>query len=859
MIANSFIAALGQHFKNTWQQMRDRAAGPLLMCVFAVGVCLYSGFALQRQAQTASSPSALTNSGLTTMSMNQWIAEYFSCTDGQCKRVLQRTPKGTYEVASETLPVGRGRYVENSSFSTKPTHVRLSHRLTDSETREMNATWTGEKLAIALAGQPVCDKGKCRNEDLTLPLNKINASGKAWVQFDSHIGADGQFGPQNLPPIIVAQSHAHRIFSIKSNYQRGLLYEVGLAVLAPLFVIGLTFWIGMPLLYAAFSQFLVARAAWTLAATDTFMGQSILLPWLNAKNSYALAAFLSGWMIASLANFLCAVWMSRKMEHGRFNTVWTLSAVVVLLGTYLFPAGMPSAGLFLRAVDTFVLFTGAVATGAAYAVHALPTWENKFSTTIRQYSQITQTTLWRIQLTGLTVGLATAAVFGLWVTLQLRSDQYVFNWALVTMPLIMTGVLMYVRPQLTDADVQSQKDLVSQQELLVKLLSQLSTFKHRAQAISLVVNFCNRELPKLGFEAPTFSEQRTTDTETQNNSVFEVIVECEIRGPHQSFGWLKTRATKRTERTAMGERMIEALSTALAQHLDNMMRSSLLESEANSAQKFIPRELMRLFSINSTAAVSAQQDLSFAGTVVSVVLKPSGRARDGVELLDRPLVNEITDLFIKGVSEHNAYVVSQEGVRWSIIFRDTNATALKWIENTQTALRSWNLHRQNLGLPTPDCSFGVHTSQVSLRFSDQAGSLRPWLSFDLQSIAYTLADVASDYSATTLLSQDYVDELAKTNGASALPEAVRPLDRVWNRTKTATVDVFEFFGGDPDLRRAAKQRSVELFSQGVRLYLTGYFEGARSIMSQILETDPHDKSAQRLLGTLSQTEDLRAA
>jgi hypothetical protein len=99
----------------------------------------------------------------------------------------------------------------------------------------------------------------------------------------------------------------------------------------------------------------------------------------------------------------------------------------------------------------------------------------------------------------------------------------------------------------------------------------------------------------------------------------------------------------------------------------------------------------------------------------------------------------------------------------------------------------------------------------------------------------------------------------KAPSANTLPDGVRPLDRVWNRSKTATVDVFEFFGGDSDLRRAAKQRSADLFSQGIRLYLTGYFDGARSIMSQILESDPHDKAAQRLMGTLSQSEDLRAA
>ncbi|NBW82540.1 hypothetical protein EBR21_12375 [bacterium] len=659
--------------------------------------------------------------------------------------------------------------------------------------------------------------------------------------------------------MIASPGQAQIIFGLKNQSRRGLLFEFGLGMLAPLFVAGLAFWVGMPMLFTAVVQFLVARAAWTLAAADIFITQPTFFIMLKTRDSYILAAFLTGWMFAALANVICCVWMGRKLEQKQFNFTWAATAVAAIIGTWIFPAVNTSAATFLRSVEAFVLLAGAVTTGLAAATFQFPEWQNKITNTLRIFAQAEQTVRWKNQLWALTATFATASIAAIWVAWNATTQSFAFNWGALVLPLSLSFILMYSKPQLTSADLQLQKDFVTQQELLVKLLSQLGTFRHRAQALSLVVNFCNRELPKLGFETPSFSETQPTPAEESSASEFEVKIEAAIKGPHQCFGWLVARARRRSEQTTMGERMVDALTTALAQHLDTNMRNGLLESEANSAQKFIPRDLMKLFGVANHTSLEAQQEVTLSGTVVSIAIRPNGKAREGENLPDRTIINELTELFAKGVGELNGYVASQEGLRWSIVFRDQSNIALNWIENVQNALRSWNQHRQARGLPTHDCGFGVHASPITLCLTENAGQVRSWIAFDLHGIAATLADVASDYSASTLLSQEFINGLGKASTKDDLPDGVRPVDRVWNREKTETVDVFEFFGGDPDLRRAAKQRSVELFSQGVRLYLTGYFDSAKSIMSQILDADPNDRAAQRLLANLSQNDDLRAA
>ncbi|MFZ9520269.1 MAG: hypothetical protein ACO3A4_07320 [Silvanigrellaceae bacterium] len=860
MMLSTMLATLNVHLKNAWHWIRTQAPGLTATAAIAFIVCLYSGIGLQRQADPNARIAALGSSDLPMMQINDWVAEYFSCANNQCKRVLKRMPNGKYEVATENLPLGRGRYVDDKSFSTRPTHVRLSHRMTEAEAQQFAKNWPREKPVIALSGQPVCDQSNCKREDLALPVGKPGPTDKNLIQFDSNVGADGHFGPQTFPPVIISQGQSQSVLSLKNQSRRGLFFEFGMSILAPVFVLALTFWVGMPMLFSAAVQFLAARAAWTLAASDTLINQpTFFINLMKTRESYTLTSFVAGWMFAALANFFCCVWMGRKLEQKKFNIAWAGAAIVAMIGTWLWPSGTPAAATFLRATDTFVLLTGATALGLTAVSLKFPTWQNRLSDLLRFHSQTEQDARWKNQVWALTFSFAIAGVVSAWVAWNASRQTFAFNWGAFVVPMAITFVLMYSKPQLTTADLQLQKDFVVQQELLVKLLSQLGTFRHRAQAISLVVNFCNRELPKLGFEAPTYSESQPVPMDETTASEYEVKIEAAIKGPHQCFGWLSARARKRSEQTAMGERIIDALTTTLAQHLDTSMRSGLLESEASSAQKFIPRDLMRLFNISSQANLESHQETTLTGTVVSVVIRQAGKSREGENLSDRAIIKEFSELFSKGVGEMNGYVVNQEGLRWSIVFRDHNEMALGWIENVQNALRSWNQHRQTRGLATHECGFGVHSTPITLCYTEQAGQVRFWLSFDLNGIASTLADVATDYSASTLLSQDYINAIGITSTTGNLPEGVRPIDRVWNRTKTETVDVFEFFGGDPDLRRAAKQRSVELFSQGVRLYLTGYFDSAKSIMSQVLDADPNDKAAQRLLANLSQSDELRAA
>jgi len=864
MTANDFYSAAASKLKEVWRVVRSQTQQIMAVTAVAIVASFYAGFALQRQTKPSHNEQQLEERGSTHLRLTDWVAEFYSCPkdsiEGQCKRVLKKLSNGTYQVASERLPLGRGQFVSSSQFSANPTHVRLSRRITDEEAKEINKKWPKEKPILALAGQPVCEGGKCSKEDIIAPLARFSLADKSWVQFDSHIASNGQYGPQNLPPLLVAQNKAHQIFSTKSNFQRGLFFELGLAMLAPLFALALTFWAGQPPIYVALTQLLAARAVWTLSTTDTFAQQSVMWSVLSLRSSYALAAFFTGWVVAATANFLSEVWSKTQLKRRGFVSTWAVTSLVVLSATYLIPAGGTSAIVFMRAIESAILVLAGCFCLMSYVASTQLAWNGRIAEFIRDFTQGEESPRWRNQIKALTCSFFAGGVVGLWLTVEASNSIFVINWAAVIIPICLTVVLMYSRPQLTSADLQVQKDHLQQQELLVKLMSQLGTCKHRTQAISLVVNFCNRELPKLGFEAPQFVEHQPQSTTSENTPEFEVMIDSPVRGPHQTFGWIIARARKRSETTAMGERIIEALTSVLAQQLDILIRNSLLESEVSSAQKFVPRDLIRVFGINNISSLDANHEHAFAGTIVNVVMKNSAtRGRDAEQLPDRAIVLELTQLFTKAANDLGGYIFAQDGLRWSLVFRDTSHSALRWIEATQIAMRNWNQHRQSLSMSLHECSFGAHSGHFALRFSESSGVLRPWIIGDMQNISATLAEVAADYCATTLLSLDYLNALTGNKAANTLPDGIRPLDRVWNKNKTATVDVFEFFGGDSDLRRAAKQRSVELFAQGVRLYLTGYFDGAKSIMSQIFENDPNDKAAQRLLAILSQGEDLKAA
>jgi hypothetical protein len=738
--------------------------------------------------------------------------------------------------------------------------VRLSHKLSDDENQLLQKNWGKEKPVLAMSGFPVCDTTNCQLEDVVVPFNRITADKKNWIQFDSPITTSGQFGPQTLPPLVVSQGKAHQIFAILAEKQNGFFFEFGLAVLAPIMAIALTLWAGKPRIYMAFTHFLVAKSLWVLVAADTLMQQPIILSKLSSKGSFALSAFLAGWVFAAAMNFLSIAWCQKYLSRRMTTTLGSGFALLALLSTYFASTPSNAAVVTLRTFEFAIAFSCALLIASAYAALKQQNWNNRLADFLRNIWKPEQGTHWEQQMKGLLVCFSVASIIGFWVLVESKSNPFVFNWGAILLPSMLTFVLLNSRPQLTQADVQVHKDHVEQQELLVKLLSQLGTFKHRGQAISLVVNFCNRELPKLGFETPQYIESQINAAKDENDDSYAVVVRSPVRGPHQTFGWIVARAHQRTEQTAMGERIIEALSTALALHLDSIIRTSLLESEANTAQKFVPRDLVRFFGVSNLGQLDAAQEYRFYGTVVSVSLRlPNARGRELEGAPERGIINELSALFMKATADVGGYLVSQDGLKWTLLFRDMSTAALKWIESTQIALRNWNQHRSSLSMPVYECSFGAQVSNLTLSFSEHAGVLRPWIQFDPQSVAATLADVAHDYNATALLSQDYVSMLASGRGTGYLPDAVRPLDKVWNRTKTSTIDVFEFFGGDPDARRVAKQKTVETFSQGVKLYLSGHFDAAQSVIKQVTDVDPHDKAALRLLSTLSHGDELKAA
>lgn len=864
MKAKIFLLGFWGQICSAWQSVRMQTSGFTSIAAVAILASVIAGIALQLQTNPISKLENLERHGPAHLRLTDWTAEFYTCPkdslEGQCKRVLQKMSNGTYSVASWQLPLASGSYIANQQFATRPTHVKFSHKISEQDKQTITKNWSREKPVLALSGQPVCESEKCQNEDLVVPINKVTLGEKSWIQFDSQISPIGQFGPQSMPPVVVSPSKAHQIFALNSSHQRGLFFEFGLAVLMPILAIAITIWAGKPRLYVAFSHFLASKALWTLTALDTLAQQPIIFNKLSPQGSFALSAFMTGWFFSSTMNFLSVAWCNKNLSRQMTATLGSGVALFALLTTYFSPAGSTSAVVTLRAFELATTLTSALLLGFAYASFKKPSWNNPVANYFRNAWKPEEATRWHEQIKGMFVSFTIGAALGLWFLIQARQNSYIFNWGAIALPVLLTFVLLHSRPQLTPTDLQLQKDLVGQQEILVKLLSQLGTFKHRAQAISLVVNFCNRELPRLGFEPPQFLETQPQEPSSSEAESFGVFIASPVRGPHQTFGWIVAKARKRTENTAMGERIIEALSSSLAQHLDTLIRSSLLESDAHSAQKFVPRDLVRFFGITNLSQLDAGQEFSSHGTIVSVVLRAQNqRNRDNDALPERGIINELTAQFNKGALDVGGYLATQEGLKWTLIFRDTTTSALRWIENSQVAMRSWNQHRQTLGMRMHECSFGAQISTINLRFTENANMLRPWVQCDLLGVSATLAEVAEEYSATVLLGQEYIAALGSGRGAGYLPESIRPLDRVWNKSKTTTIDVYEFFGGEPDIRRASKQKNVELFSQGVKLYLAGHFEGARSVMKQIVETDPNDKSAQRLLANLATGEDLRAA
>lgn len=826
-------------------------------------IFLYIIISMSHQTSSEVINANLLNSKPTQMRFQNWTAEYFDCPHQQlephCTRVLKKTPSGSYIVDSEILPLNPGLKVGDKLFSKFPTHVRLSHTLSNEDLTQFKKNWENQKTVFALFGQPVCNSGICETKTIVKPANVIKIGAKTLLQFDSQVDFNGRFGPEGLSPLAVSQGEAYELFIAENKHHRGLFFELGLIVIAPFFTLLLALWTGRSKVLIAFGKFLSVKSLWMAIAIDIFAKQTLLFKNFTLEQSFALAAFLSGWMFSTAVNFLSIVWSQSNLT-ARFQTNLAAGFSLIALGvTYFVPANNSAAAATLRIIEITHIFACAIFLALAQVALRIQSsntnWLERFKKTWAPEKNVFGEKLVK--------GLFLSFLFTLLISLSriifTESMKNSFDIETIILPFMISFVVLKSRPQLTHADIQKQKEFTMQQEDLVKHINQLNSIKHRTQAINFVLNFCHRELPKLGVENSQFLETLPSKFDKKQEDK-KIIITSIVRSAQQTFGWLVSETTKRTEETLTGEKILHSLSISLAQQLDNNIKNVLLESEAHTAQKFIPKDLLKFFGILSLRQLNPNQEYSVNGSVVTVILRDptvsEGTLRD---LPDSVVINEFNALFHNVAAEFGGYVAHQDRMKWNIIFGNKDNSTLAWIEKIQTTFRQLNQRKQSLGMKTYECSFGVSASQIFLRVNQAAGVFRPWIQFDINDVSASLAKIATEYQSTVFLSDHFVKTLDTAAAIKNSSVYIRLIDRIWNNTKTSTIDVFEYYGGESEPQKTQKRRTASLFGDGIKFYLEGNFEKARLIFKQIIDADPNDQQARRVLLNISDMNELKAA
>lgn len=862
MQAKDIYRVMSVKLRHAWNTFSSHTRGFTGTVLFAIALAFIAALAVR---QPVNLEKRLDVSGVGHLKITDWIAEYYRCPnkniDKSCTRILQKSETGSYQVKIESLPAALASRPFAQNFSSAPTHVRLTHRLSSQEVNLLETLAVNDSPSLALAGQLTCIAQACSSEDTATALKKLNFGGHFWIQFESKISPEGLFGPQSLPPLVVGQSQLQRIFALQPKPQNGTFMELGFSIFAPVFLFIVSVWAGNPPLLVSLSHLLTARAFWHFSTVDSLAKESLIFTSTPLQVGFAFSAIVFGWLVYTTVEFLWLLSRSRKPSLLRTVTFSSSVAALGFVMTFFLSSGTHGAVQMIK-VQELTLLVGS-ALFLAFIVFA----EKKNSDTSRWLKWLREKASPQNLSPNIIPQLATmSAIFQACAmfsaaNLIIGEDGNTFNWTHLLFPALSLSSVLYFQPRYTAADIQKEKEAYQQQENLTKFISQLGNTKHRSQALSLVMNFCNRELPKLGFESPTFSENLPQNTETHQNKDHEVCISLPLQVNQQCFGWISARAVKRTPATLSGEKMLESLTTSLGYQLESLHRAANLEQQLNLGQKFVPSQLLKMFSLENFEALDTTQEYRFQGIHICIALRQAGA--DIKRLTAAPLTSttmgQLTELINTHADMAGGLLIHQEGACWTVVFNDTGRIALQWVATAQHALQDWSKRLSQNDAASLEFNFGVHAAPVTLRLLGKSTTLRPWIQGDFEGNAAALAYAANQYSASVVVSHDMVASLRKAEGTSDLPTDLRLLDRVWNNKKTATLDVFEFFGGDAEISRGLKQRTLELFSEGVHHYLDGHFEEARHIMQRVQSAHPADREAERLVNILSEGVQLRAA
>lgn len=274
------------------------------------------------------------------------------------------------------------------------------------------------------------------------------------------------------------------------------------------------------------------------------------------------------------------------------------------------------------------------------------------------------------------------------------------------------------------------------------------------------------------------------------------------------------------------------------------VRTQMQIAELNRAySRFVPKEFLRLLDRQSIVDVRLGDQIQREMTVFFCDIRSFTALSESMTPEQNfNFLNSYLQRVAPVIRDNRGLIDKYIGDGIMALYPECPEDALRTVVQMRATIRLYNKHRANCGYRPIEVGMGLHTGQLILGTIGYQDRMESTVISDAVNLAARLESLNKRFGTTAIVSDATLARVERRELYGA-----RYLGRVRVQGKLQTVPVYDLYQGELEATMEGRSATKTTFEAAVRLMEAGRMDEAAQHFSEVLQMDPTDEVAHRLL------------
>lgn len=255
--------------------------------------------------------------------------------------------------------------------------------------------------------------------------------------------------------------------------------------------------------------------------------------------------------------------------------------------------------------------------------------------------------------------------------------------------------------------------------------------------------------------------------------------------------------------------------------------------------RFVPQQFMKLLGKKSILDVRLGDQIKQEMSVMYSNVRSFYAIADALTPEDSfNLINSYLKRVGPVIRNNGGFIGKYLGAGIMALFPGETKSAVKSAIEMRKELDTYNQHLQKLGRKPIDIGIGIHRGPLMLGIIGEEKRLEGTVISDAVNITSIIERLTTKFGASILITENILKDINNPEQYS-----YRMLGLVHIEGKEEPIRIYDFYHGDSDTVRKIKNKTKDLFEEGIMLYQDGRFYDARSRFAEVIRQHYQDEAA----------------